>query len=253
MVQTTRQAIAVRDLSKQYPGGPLAIRDVALDVPEGQFLAVIGLSGAGKSTFLRCLNRLVDPTRGTILIHGENVTSARGRDLRRIRRRIGIIFQQFNLVRRLSVFQNVLTGRLGYQRGWRAFIPAFTPEDRLIALRALERVGLADRARTRADALSGGQQQRVAIARALAQNPEIMLADEPVASLDPETSKVVLTYLRQINREDGITTVVNLHQLDYARAYADRIVGFREGRIVFDGPPDAVTSEIYDLVYVRSE
>lgn len=253
MVQTTRQAIAVRDLSKHYPNGPLAIRDVSLDVPEGQFLAVIGLSGAGKSTFLRCLNRLVDPTRGTILIHGENVTSARGRDLRRIRRRIGIIFQQFNLVRRLSVFQNVLTGRLGYQRGWRAFIPAFTPEDRLIALRALERVGLADRARTRADALSGGQQQRVAIARALAQNPEIMLADEPVASLDPETSKVVLTYLRQINREDGITTVVNLHQLDYARAYADRIVGFREGRIVFDGPPDAVTPEVYDLVYVRSE
>ncbi|MGN6565194.1 MAG: phosphonate ABC transporter ATP-binding protein [Thermomicrobiales bacterium] len=245
-------AIRVRNLSKQYPGGPLAMRDVSLDVPRGQFVAVIGLSGAGKSTFLRSLNRLVDPTSGTIHINGVDVTAARGRELRHIRRRIGIIFQQFNLVRRLSVEQNVLSGRLGYQSGWRAAVPAFTHEDRVVAVQALERVGLGERRFARADALSGGQQQRVAIARALAQNPEIMLADEPVASLDPETSKTVLGYLRQVNQEDGITTLVNLHQLDYAREYADRIVGFREGRIVFDGTPDAVTDDVYNLVYVRA-
>lgn len=244
-------AIGVRGLSKQYAHGPLAIRDVSVDVPAGQFLAVIGLSGAGKSTFLRCMNRLVDPTSGTILIHGADVTRARGQELRRIRRRIGIIFQQFNLVKRSSVMRNVLAGRLGYQQGWRALAPLFTAEDRRMATHALERVGLADRARTRADALSGGQQQRVAIARALAQEPDIMLADEPVASLDPETSKAVLSDLRRINREDGITTVVNLHQLNYAREYADRIIGFLEGRIVFDGPPDAVTPDVYKLIYVR--
>ncbi len=246
-------AVSVRDLTKRYPNGPLAMQGVSIDIPRGQFLAVIGLSGAGKSTFLRSLNRLVDPTSGTIHINGRDVTAARGRELRRIRRRIGIVFQQFNLVRRLTVEQNVLTGRLGYLGGWRAALPLFDATDRAIATRALQRVGLADRALARADALSGGQQQRVAIARALAQVPEIMLADEPVASLDPETSKIVLGYLRQINREDGITTVVNLHQLDYAREYADRIVGFRAGRIVFDGTPAEVTSDVYDLVYVGND
>ncbi len=246
-------AISVRNLTKRYPNGTLAMQEISLDVPRGQFLAVIGLSGAGKSTFLRSLNRLVDPTSGTIQINGRNVTSARGRELRRIRRQIGIIFQQFNLVRRLTVEQNVLTGRLGYLNGWRAAVPVFGKDDRLVAAQVLERVGLLDRAHTRADALSGGQQQRVAIARALAQVPAIMLADEPVASLDPETSKVVLGYLRQINREDGITTIVNLHQLDYARDYADRIVGFRGGRVVFDGTPAEVTSDVYDLVYVRQD
>lgn len=250
---TAPPAISVRNLTKRYPNGPLAMDDVSIDIPRGQFLAVIGLSGAGKSTFLRSLNRLVDPTGGTIAINGEDVTAARGRALRHIRRRIGIIFQQFNLVRRLTVEQNVLTGRLGYHTGWRAFAPIFTAEDRAIARRALQRIGLGERGGTRADALSGGQQQRVAIARALAQNPEIMLADEPVASLDPETSKVVLGYLRQINREDGITTVVNLHQLDYAKDYADRIVGFRAGRIVFDGPPAEVNDDVYNLVYIRKE
>ncbi|MFN8511576.1 MAG: phosphonate ABC transporter ATP-binding protein [Chloroflexia bacterium] len=250
---TEAATISVRKLTKQYPKGPLAMQDVTLDVPRGQFVAVIGLSGAGKSTFLRSLNRLVDPTSGTIHVNGIDVTAARGRQLRRVRRTIGIIFQQFNLVRRLTVEQNVLTGRLGYHTGWRAALPLFSAEDRAVAFRALERVGLADRAYTRADALSGGQQQRVAIARALAQNPEIMLADEPVASLDPETSKVVLGYLREINREDGITTIVNLHQLDYAREYADRIVGFRSGRIVFDGLPDEVTSDVYDLIYIRKD
>lgn len=244
-------AIKVRDLSKRYPNGPLAMRDVTLDVPRGQFVAIIGLSGAGKSTFLRCINRLVDPTGGSVEVLGRDITHARGSELRRMRRRVGMIFQQFNLVRRMSVAQNVLTGRLGYQTGWRAIFPAFTSEDRRIAARALARVGLLERAGARADALSGGQQQRVAIARALAQNPEIMLADEPVASLDPESSKVVLGYLRQINREDGITTVVNLHQLDYAREYADRIVGFREGRVVFDGRSGEVTDDVYSLVYVR--
>jgi phosphonate transport system ATP-binding protein len=227
-----------------------ALRGINLSVPPGQMLAIIGLSGAGKSTFLRCVNRLVEPTSGQMLVEGRDVTHISGAEFRRLRTGIGMIFQQFNLVKRMSVLTNVLTGRLGYVPIAASWFHRFSAEDVDLALDCLRRVGIEEKAYVRADTLSGGQQQRVAIARALAQRPRIMLADEPVASLDPETSRVVLGYLRQINRDDGITTVVNLHQLDYAREYADRIVGFRQGEIVFDGTPDEVNEDVYRVVYV---
>ncbi len=210
-------------------------------------LAIIGLSGAGKSTFLRCVNRLVEPTSGIMLVEGRNVVRA---DFRQLRQGIGMIFQQFNLVKRLSVLKNVLTGRLACVPVAASWFHRFSPEDVDIAFDCLQRVGIEDKAYDRADNLSGGQQQRVAIARALAQRPRIMLADEPVASLDPETSRVVLGYLRQINQDDGITTIVNLHQLEYAREYADRIIGFRHGQVVFDGAPGEVNEDVYQTIYV---
>ncbi|HLQ36051.1 MAG TPA: phosphonate ABC transporter ATP-binding protein [Chloroflexota bacterium] len=220
---------------------------MSLSVPPGQMLAIIGLSGAGKSTFLRCVNRLVEPTSGIMLVEGRNVVRA---DFRQLRQGIGMIFQQFNLVKRLSVLKNVLTGRLACVPVAASWFHRFSPEDVDIAFDCLQRVGIEDKAYDRADNLSGGQQQRVAIARALAQRPRIMLADEPVASLDPETSRVVLGYLRQINQDDGITTIVNLHQLEYAREYADRIIGFRHGQVVFDGAPGEVNEDVYQTIYV---
>jgi len=212
-------------------------------------LAIIGLSGAGKSTFLRCINRLVEPTSGGMFVAGEEVTRLSGAGFRRLRMGIGMVFQQFNLVKRLSVLDNVLAGRLGRAPVVPTWLHRFSPADLELALDCLRRVGIAGKAYARADALSGGQQQRVAIARALAQQPTIMLADEPVASLDPETSRLILGYLRQVNRDDGITTVVNLHQLDYAREYADRIVGFRHGQVVFDGSPNDVNNDVYQTIY----
>lgn len=236
-----------------YGNAVVALDDVSLTVSQGQMVAIIGLSGAGKSTFLRCVNRLVEPTSGQMLVEGRDVTHIRGADFRRLRAGVGMIFQQFNLVKRLNVLTNVLTGRLGYVPVLPSLLHRFSADDVEIAFDCLRRVGIAERAYQRADALSGGQQQRVAIARALAQRPKIMLADEPVASLDPETSRVVLGDLRRINREDGITTVVNLHQLDYAREYADRIVGFRQGRLVFDGRPEDVDDDVYRTVYGGKE
>ncbi|HZQ37675.1 MAG TPA: phosphonate ABC transporter ATP-binding protein, partial [Dehalococcoidia bacterium] len=237
--------IVARGVSKRFPNGAQALSDVSVEVRTGEFLAVIGPSGAGKSTFLRCINGLVRPSAGTISFEGRDITRARGAAVRRARRQMGMIFQQFNLVKRSSVLQNVLCGRLGYQSGWRSVVPVFRQSDVELALAALERVGIADKAYVRADSLSGGQQQRVAIARALAQQPRLMLADEPVASLDPETSITVLDDLRRINREQGITTIVNLHQLDFAREYADRVIGFKQGRLVFDGLPSELDRDVY--------
>ncbi len=241
--------ISTRALVKRFPNGTQALYDVDADIYRGEFLVVIGTSGAGKSTFLRCINGLVRPTSGTIAYEGTDLAAAKGAPLRQARRQMGMIFQQFNLVRRMSVLQNVLVGRLGYQSGWRTIVPLFKQSDVELALNALERVGIADKAYVRADSLSGGQQQRVAIARALAQQPRIMLADEPVASLDPETSITVLDDLRRINREQGITTVVNLHQLEFAREYADRVIGFKQGRLVFDGKPSDLNRDVYERVY----
>ncbi len=200
---------------------------------------------------LRCLNRLVEVDSGQIVVGGENLTKLRGAALRRARRRMAMIFQQFNLVRRSTVLKNVLTGRLGYHDGWQAVFPRFSRPDRMLAWRSLARLEIADKGSIRADTLSGGQQQRVAIARALAQEPEIILADEPVASLDPETAIVVLNYLRDINRDDGLTVVCSIHHLELAKRYAHRIVALRRGQLVYDGSPQQLDEDAYRRIYGR--
>ena len=210
---------------------------------------LIGLSGSGKSTLLRCVNRLVEPTAGQVLFDGRDVTRARGAALRRVRRRMGMIFQQFNLVRRASVFHNVLAGRLGYQPLWRTLVSRPTAADVELAFRNLERVGILDKAFSRADALSGGQQQRVGIARALMQRPDLMLADEPVASLDPATSHSVMRYLEEINRADGITVICSLHFLSLARRYGTRVIALKAGKIAFDGPPRDIDERRFRDIY----
>jgi phosphonate transport system ATP-binding protein len=210
---------------------------------------LIGLSGSGKSSLLRCINRLVEPTSGRVIFDGLDVTAARGADLRRIRRRIGMIFQQFNLVRRHSVLANTLSGRLGYRSAWRTIASRPSREDVAAAFENLGRVGIADKAFARADALSGGQQQRVGIARALMQAPELMLADEPVASLDPATSHSVMRYLEEINKTDGITVICSLHFLSLARRYGTRVIALKAGRVAFDGKPAEIDERRFKEIY----
>jgi phosphonate transport system ATP-binding protein len=240
--------LVIEHLVKDYPGGTRALDDVSLEVRDGEFLVLIGLSGSGKSTLLRCVNRLVEPTTGRIVLDEFDVTAARGQELRKIRRNVGMIFQQFNLVRRSTVLTNVLTGRLGYVSQWQSMLGHFGEDDYRRALINLERVGLRDRAHQRADRLSGGQQQRVAIARALMQEPRIMLADEPVASLDPATSHSVLKYLQQINRE-GMTVICSLHFLSLARAYGTRVVALNGGKLMFDGKPSEIDERRFKEIY----
>ena len=241
--------LEIRNLTKVYPNGTVALRDINLTVRDGEFVVVLGLSGSGKSTLLRCINRLIEPTSGQILLDGKDVTAADEPELRRIRRSIGFIFQQFNLVKRSTVLTNVLAGRLGYTRGPGTLLYRFPKEDMERAMRNLARVGIADRARQRADTLSGGQQQRVAIARALMQEPTLMLADEPVASLDPATSHSVLRYVEEINREQGITVLCSLHFLSLARRYATRIIALKAGELVFDGLPAAIDDRRFKEIY----
>lgn len=244
--------IQFRNVSVVYPGGVEALKDVSVTLNEGEFVVIVGLSGAGKSTLLRSLNRLVTPTSGEISFDGESVTSASPQRLRALRRDIGMIFQTFNLVKRSSVLTNVLGGRVGHVPQWRTLLGLWPREDVELALHCLDRVNIPDKARVRADALSGGQQQRVGIARALAQQPKVILADEPVASLDPPTSHVVMQDLKRINREDGITTLVNLHFIDMAQEYADRIIGLREGRLVFDGKAADMSTADFEEIYGRA-
>jgi phosphonate transport system ATP-binding protein len=243
--------ITFEDVEVTYPTGLVALRGVTLSIPRGEFVVIVGLSGAGKSTLIRTINNLVVPSRGNVAIDGRSVTRARGSELRRMRSGIGMIFQTFNLVKRSSVLRNVLAGRLGAIDPLRGTLGAFPRADVALAHDCLRRVGIPEKAFARADALSGGQQQRVGIARALAQRPQIMLADEPVASLDPPTSHAVMRDLKRIAREDGITTIVNLHFVDMARAYADRIIGMRGGEIVFDGPPAAADDAAFERIYGR--
>ncbi len=241
--------VSIKDLVKTYPSGTRALDGVSLDIQRGEFLVLIGLSGSGKSTLLRCINRLVDPTSGTVIFDGVDVTAADRVAIRRVRRRIGMIFQQFNLVRRSSVFTNVLSGRLGYRSTWRTIASRPSASDVAAAFENLGRVGIAQRAYSRADALSGGQQQRVGIARALMQKPELMLADEPVASLDPATSHSVMKYLEEINKKDGITVICSLHFLSLARRYGTRVIALKDGRIAFDGKPDAIDEKRFKEIY----
>ena len=232
--------IRVRGLRKDYPGSPRALDGIDLDVGRGEFVALIGSSGAGKSTLLRCLNGLVAPTAGQVWIGDRLVTGASAEVRRHIRAGIGFVFQQFNLLRRLTVLENALVGRLAHVSRWRSLAGWFGSDEVARAEAALARVGLEGVAARRVDTLSGGQQQRVAIARALLQAPAVILADEPMASLDPALAHTVMELLRRINREDGITVIASLHVLDLAQAYGRRIVGLSRGRVVHDGPPDSL-------------
>jgi phosphonate transport system ATP-binding protein len=241
--------LRIENLSKTFPDGTEAVKNVSFEVKDGEFLAIIGLSGSGKSTLLRCINRLIDPTEGRVIWDDIDITAAQGKELRRIRRQIGMIFQQFNLVKRSSVMINVLSGRLGYANPWASLLHRFSSKDRRRAIAALERVGIEEKADNRADQLSGGQQQRVGIARALMQEPRLMLADEPVASLDPVLAHSILQYLELLNRQDGITVLCSLHFLDLVHRYATRVIGLKDGELVFDGLPSELTRERFKEVY----
>jgi len=241
--------IEFKNVSKVYPNGVVGLKDINFTIGKGEFLVIVGLSGAGKSTLLRSINRLHEITSGEIVIDGHSITAASGNGLRRMRRDIGMVFQSFNLVKRSTVIRNVLAGRVGYHSTLRTLLGLFPKEDIELAMKALDRVNIKEKAYTRADQLSGGQQQRVSIARALAQEAKIILADEPVASLDPLTTRQVMDDLKRINQELGITTVVNLHDIDLARDYATRIIGMRAGEVVFDGPVSEATDDTFMGIY----
>lgn len=243
--------IEFKNVSKLYSNGTVGLNNINVKIYQGDFVVIVGLSGAGKSTFLRSINRLHDISTGEIIIDGKSITTAKGNELYKMRRDIGMIFQNFNLVKRSSVIRNVLSGRVGYHSTLRMMLGLFPNEDKELAWQALKRVHLSDKAFSRADELSGGQQQRVSIARALAQEPKIILADEPVASLDPITTKQVMDDLKRINEELGITMVVNLHSIDLARQYATRIIGLQSGELVFDGPVEEATDDKFNDIYGR--
>ena len=249
----TEALLDVRGLTKSYDGWSKALGDVAMRVERGEFVSVIGSSGAGKSTLLRCANRLIDPTQGSVVFDGRDITHVRGRDLRQVRRRISMIFQHYNLVYRATSIENVLQGRLGYKSTVAGALGLFSESEKRRAFEALEQVGLADFAYTRTDQLSGGQKQRVGIARALVQDPLLILADEPIASLDPKSSRTVMEHLRWAADELGIACLVNLHQVDFALEFSDRIVGLKGGRLVFDGLPDELDEDTIADIYATGE
>lgn len=245
--------LRTENLSKVYPNGTRALDGVSLEVSGADFLVMVGSSGAGKSTFLRCLNRLVTPSHGTLELNGEAITHVSGRKLREVRRQVGMIFQQFHLVRRLTVLENVLVGRLRFCGGPLGYagslVRRFSGAEQDLAFALLKQVGIETLAFQRADTLSGGQQQRVAIARTLAQRPRLILADEPIASLDPRSSEVVMGLLRQIHEEQGIPVIVNLHHIDFAKRYGKRIIGLSGGRIAFDGTREELTHGAIAAIY----
>lgn len=245
--------IKFENVSKRYPNGFEALKNINLTIEQGEFVAIIGLSGAGKSTLIRTINRMHDITEGTLTVDGTDVMTLHGKSLRAFRRRIGMIFQSFNLITRTTVIKNVLTAFVPDMPWWRATFGIFTKDEKLKALDSLDKVGILDKAFVRADQLSGGQQQRVALARTLAQNPQIILADEPVASLDPVTAKQVMDDFKRINRDMNITVLINIHHVELALQYASRVVGIRAGEIVYDGSVENVTQQVLDSIYQGGE
>jgi len=243
--------IQFQNVIKTYPNGVMALKGVSLEIKQGEFVAIIGLSGAGKSTLLRSINQMHTITDGKLLVNGIDVSSLSGKSLRRFRRDIGMVFQSFNLVKRTSVIKNVLAARVADMPLWMSLLGLYTKKDKIIALEALDQVGILEKAYTRADQLSGGQQQRVALARCVAQQPKIILADEPVASLDPVTSNQVMNDFVKINKELNITVIANMHHVDIALKFAQRVIGIKEGLIVFDGPSSKVNNQILKEIYGR--
>ncbi len=241
--------LRIETLTKRYATGDLALDNVSLTVPRGQVMGLIGPSGAGKSTLIRCVNRLVEPTAGRIFLGDTDIVAADRAELGRARRRMGMIFQEYALVDRLTVMENVLSGRLGYVGFWRSFFRRFPQADVDRAFAVLDRVGLTEHIDKRADALSGGQRQRVGIARALVQEPDLLLVDEPTASLDPKTSRQIMRLIVEICAERGLAAIVNIHDVALAQMFVQRIVGLRRGQIVFDGPPDGLTADVLTEIY----
>src|SRR5690348_6591353 len=241
--------LRIRGLVKRYRTGDLALKGIDIDVPDGQVMALIGPSGAGKSTVIRCVNRLVEPTSGSVSLNGSDIVALGSRELRVMRRRIGMIFQEYALVERLSVMENVLTGRLGYVGFWQSWLRRFPQSDIDEAFRLLARVGLDHMADKRADELSGGQRQRVGICRALIQNPDLLLVDEPTASLDPKTSRQIMRLIKELCEERKLSAIINIHDVMLAQMFAERIIGLRHGEIVYDGPPAGLTAEVLTRIY----
>ena len=243
--------IKLEHVSKVYGNGTKGLDDVSLEIQNGEFVAIIGLSGAGKSTLIRTINTMIDITDGRLTVDGVDVSTLKGKSLRKFRRKIGMVFQSFNLVTKVSVINNVLTARAADMSFLRIFLGLYKKTDKVKALEALDKVGILDKAYIRADQLSGGQQQRVALARTLAQDPEIILADEPVAALDPVMAETVMDDFKRINKEMGITVLINIHHVDLALQYADRIIGIKAGKIVYDGPSSAITEDTLQTIYGR--
>ena len=241
--------LEIKGISKVYPTGTAALKNVSFKVEEPKVVTIIGPSGAGKSTLIRCINRLVEPTSGKVMLDGMNVVALNRRELRKARRRMGMIFQEYNLVERLTVMENLLSGRLGYVGFWKTYRRKFPPEDVAAAFELLDRVGLSGYHDTRADALSGGERQRVGISRALMQQPDLLLVDEPTASLDPKTSRQIMRILVELAHERGTPALVNIHDVGLAQSFADRIIGLRKGEIVFDGTAQQVTAEVLTEIY----
>ena len=238
-------------VNKVYPNGLHALKNVSLEINQGEFVAIIGLSGAGKSTLLRTINRMHDISEGSLIVNGQEIKNLKGKDLRTFRRKVGMVFQSFNLVTRTTVINNVLTSRVPDMPLCKSIIGLYSKEDKIIALEALDKVGILDKAYVRADQLSGGQQQRVALARTLAQKPEIILADEPVAALDPITATQVMDDFKKINKELNMSVLINIHHVDLALKYADRVIGIKAGEIVYDGVAKDVTNEVLKQIYGR--
>ena len=241
--------IEFKHVSQTYPNGTKGLQDVDLKIEQGEFVAIIGLSGAGKSTLIRTINRMIDISDGQLIVDGVDVMTLKGNAMRRFRRKIGMIFQSYNLVTRSTAIKNVLSFMVPDMGFWRVLLGLFTKEQKMKALEALDKVGILDKAYTRCDELSGGQQQRVSLARTLNQDPTIILADEPVAALDPVTARQVMSDFARINKEMNITVLINIHHVDLALQYASRVIGIRAGRIVYDGPTDNVTKDILDEIY----